>query len=363
MSQGQFDTFSHTNLNTWIEAAKKELGGKDPFEALSISKNDLIVKPYYDKEDTKDLAENILHPSDNPYLGPRGWYNTPNINVKNCAEANKLALEYLGSGADGILFTLQTEAELDILLNQIELPYCGIFFITETEQSKLLNDFAQYVSSKGYDKSQVKGSVIWTDTINTQNVSLQPLQGFNNFHALGISIPKADNPVNEIADALLAAVDILNAGDTDTREIIHHIHFSFTVGTDFFTEIAKIRAFRRLWVQVCHAFAVTDKDDTHLLHAISTAWNKESFQPNANMLKSTTAALSAILGGCDAITVMPEEDNSFKNRIARNVLTILREESHLNQTADAVAGSYYLESLIDQMAKTAWEKFQQKVNS
>jgi len=165
MAQSQFDTFNKADLKTWTEAAKKELGGKDPFDALNISKHDLIIKPYYDKEDTRDLIVNNLRPSLNPYLGPRGWYNTPNINVVNCEEANKLALEYLSSGADGIQFTLETEADLDKLLEKIELPYCSIFFVVKNEQSKILGDFAQYIKTRGFDKAQIIGGIFWQSSV------------------------------------------------------------------------------------------------------------------------------------------------------------------------------------------------------
>lgn len=363
MAKSQFDTFNKADLKTWTQAAKKELGGKDPFDELIISKHDLIIKPYYDREDTRDIIINTLSPSPNPYLGPRGWYNTPNISVNNNSqEANKLALEYLSNGADGILFTIDSEVELEKLLHQIELPYCSIFFVVKNEQSKILSDFAQYIKTKGFDKAQIIGGIFWQPGVKP-SISSDDLQGWNNFHALGQTIPSSENPINEIVNALLAGVAIITADETKSSQFIQHLSFSFTLGTDFFIEIARLKAFRRLWQQVCHAYGVTDKDNSLLLHGVSDPWNKEDFQPNANMLKSTTAALSAILGGCEAITVLPEEDNSFKNRIARNVLTVLREESHLNQTADAIAGSYYLESLIDQMAKTAWEKFQQKVNA
>lgn len=359
MAKSQFDIFNKTDLKTWTEAARKELGGKDPFETLSIAKNDLIIKPYYDKEDTRGLTVNNLRPSRNPYLGPRGWYNTPDIIVSNCEDANKLALQYLNSGADGIRFILEADAQPDKLLHQIELPYCSVFFVVKNGQSKILGDLIQYVNAKDFDKAQIVGGIFWEMPVDVKSIPLQGLEGWNNFHALGL-IVQPDDPISEITNSLIAGVECLDSGGVNPKQLIHQLSFSFAIGPDFFTEIAKLKAFRRLWLQVCHAYGVTDKEDTLLLHGISNPWNKDDFQPNANMLKSTTAALSAILGGCDAITIKPEEDNSFKNRIARNVLTILREESHLNQTADAVAGSYYLESLIDQMAKTAWGKFQQK---
>lgn len=138
-----------------------------------------------------------------------------------------------------------------------------------------------------------------------------------------------------------------------------HLAFSFSVGTDFFLEIAKLKAFKRLWHQVGTVYSISEENNLVSLHGLSPSWNKEKYQPNANMLKSTTSAISCILGGCDLITVEPEDEgNALKSRIGRNVLTLLREESHLNQPADATAGSYYLESLIDQMAKEAWTQFQ-----
>lgn len=359
MARSQFDTFKKADIKIWTEVAKKELGGKDPFDTLTISKKDLIIKPYYDKEDTAGLIEDNLSPSQNPYLGPRGWYNTPDVSVKNCEEANKQALSHLNSGADGIQFTLETDIEINKLLNGIELPYCSLFFVTKNEQSKIVSDFVQYANAKGFDKTQIVGGIFWQTPVELKNIPRQSLDGWSNFHALGTIVQSSLDPVSEITDALLSGVKTVEADGQNAKKLIPQLAFSFTIGKDFFIEIAKLKAFRRLWRQVSHAYGVTD--NSLLLHGTSNPWNKEDFQPNANMLKSTTAALSAVLGGCDAITVKPEEDSPFKNRIARNVLTILREESYLNHTADPTAGSYYLENLIDQMAKTAWKKFQQKL--
>jgi len=362
MAESLFDTFNEADIKNWIEVAKKELGGKDPFDALAISKKNLIIKPYYDKNDTAGLIEDNLKPSKNPYLGPRGWYNTPDIVVRDCEKANKLALLHLNNGADGIQFTLGTDIKIDKLLNQIELSACSIFFVAKIEHLKILHDFVQYVNTKGFDKAQIVGGIFWQPPIDPKSIPLQDLEGLNDFHALGNIVPPVEDPADEIANALLSGVLSIEADQTNPAQLISQQAFSFSIGTDFFMEIAKLKVFRRLWYQITQAYCA-DKDDSLLLQGISNPWNKRDFQPNANMLKSTTAALSAILGGCNAITIKPEEDSLFKDRIARNVLNILREESHLNQTADPIAGSYYLESLIDQLAKTSWTKFQQKVKA
>jgi methylmalonyl-CoA mutase len=80
------------------------------------------------------------------------------------------------------------------------------------------------------------------------------------------------------------------------------------------------------------------------------------------MLKSATAAMSAIFGGCDGLTIFPESDeDSMMARIARNVSSVLREESHLSKVADPTAGSYYLDSLIEQLADQSWRVFQKQM--
>jgi methylmalonyl-CoA mutase len=77
------------------------------------------------------------------------------------------------------------------------------------------------------------------------------------------------------------------------------------------------------------------------------------------MIKSTTAAMASVLGGCDALTILPEdENNTTMNRIARNVSAILREESHLNKVADPLAGSYSMDTMVDAISKKAWTLFQ-----
>lgn len=364
MSSNQSPSFLKADMKTWCEAAKKELGGKDPFEALSRSKAGIRIKPYYDASNTKNITTHTLSPSTNPYLGPRGWYNMPTVTVRNDLDANKKALEHLNNGADGIVFKINDTISIDKLLSNVELPYCSTFFLTEIEQSKLLADFVRHVNAKGFDKTQIVGGLFCN---SNQAVSIDQFEAWGKFHVLGNLVIPSSDPTSEISNALTAGVNAITSHTDKGYQpgvIIPQMAFSFTVGTDFFTEIAKLKSFRRLWQQVSYAYGVKDHDDSVFIHALSPCWNKEAFQPNANMLKSTTAAMSAILGGCDAITIEPEiENDSFKSRIARNVLTLLREESHLNQTADPTAGSYYLESLIDELSQVAWNKFQKEVSA
>jgi methylmalonyl-CoA mutase len=153
--------------------------------------------------------------------------------------------------------------------------------------------------------------------------------------------------VQELGYALAAGVEKLAAG-------AQAVDFVFAVGSTYFFEIAKFRAFRLLWRQAMAAFgrgAVPMR-----LAVVTSRRNKSVLDPNTNLLRVTTEALSAVIGGCDSLTVEPF---GFDQHIARNVQLILQEESHLDVVADPAAGSYYVETLTDTLGRAAWKLFQQ----
>jgi methylmalonyl-CoA mutase len=93
-----------------------------------------------------------------------------------------------------------------------------------------------------------------------------------------------------------------------------------------------------------------NKNPLHL-HACSSPWTPEAYSPHANMLKATTAAMAAILGGADSVTVDPEtHDHPMQRRIARNVGILLREESRFAKVADPLAGAYFIDHLTNDLA-------------
>ncbi len=368
MLHDQFDSFQKADKKTWTETARKELDGKDPFENLSRMRGNLSIHPYYDHTDTALIRSESLKPSSDPYLGPRAWRNTPLVTVNDGLEANTIALDHLRNGADGILFSIKTPVDIDKLLAGIELSYCGTYFLFEDDHSNLLVDFEQYAIAKKIDTTQIVGAAFWKKLPSDKIRLITLFKDWDKFHVLGITSTNESDSSLAIAAALANGARTLSEtidNGVNKNIVIPQLCFSFNIGQDFFIEIAKLKAFRRLWRQVIRAYGVTHSDSSTLIHGFVDAWRKKDYEPNANMLKGTTAAMSAVLGGCDGITVEPDDanDEPFKARIARNVLSVLREESHLNLTADPTAGSYYLESLTDQLAKAAWSKFQHDMKS
>jgi methylmalonyl-CoA mutase len=151
--------------------------------------------------------------------------------------------------------------------------------------------------------------------------------------------------VQEVAYALAKGAALL----ADGRDVVT---IGFAIGSNHFMEIAKIRSARLLWSAVASAFGV--QGDVRI-HARTAGENKTLYDPYVNMLRVTTEALSAVLGGCDSLTITP---CGFDAHLAENVHHILREEGHLDKVLDPAAGSYYVESLTDALSAKAWALFQ-----
>jgi len=150
--------------------------------------------------------------------------------------------------------------------------------------------------------------------------------------------------VQELAFALAAAAE-LPAGRETTR-------VAFAIGSNHFMEIAKLRAFRLLWEKLDGGGG----PGPLRIHARTAGENKTLYDPHVNLLRVVTEALSAVLGGCDSLTITPCR---FDAHLADNVHRILSEESHLDKVSDPGAGSYYVEWLTDALAGAAWTLFEQ----
>lgn len=175
--------------------------------------------------------------------------------------------------------------------------------------------------------------------------------------------------VQELAYALASGVEMLRLLDRNTSEsslplqmVASQLSFTTVVGRDVFLEIAKLRALRLLWARVLQACGVSDAGPL-ILHAVTSRRTLTRWDPWVNMLRVTTQAFAAILGGADVLTTAAFDEalgqpEALGRRIARNTHTILAEESHLDAVLDPVGGSWYVESLTHALAQAAWKHFQ-----
>ncbi|MCP5420647.1 MAG: acyl-CoA mutase large subunit family protein [Gammaproteobacteria bacterium] len=173
--------------------------------------------------------------------------------------------------------------------------------------------------------------------------------------------------VQELAFTLATAVEYIRAlqdRGLAIDSIATRIRFAFSIGSNVFMEIARLRAARLLWAKIVKAFGGDEAAQKMSIHGRTSTWNKTLCDPYVNMLRTTAEAFAGAVGGCNSLHVGPFDEvartpDEFSRRIARNTHTVLREESHLARTVDPAGGSWYVESLTDAVARQTWSLFQQ----
>lgn len=164
--------------------------------------------------------------------------------------------------------------------------------------------------------------------------------------------------VQQLAIALAEGVEKL-ATLVENRPVdvaAREIQFVFAIGSTYFFEIAKLRTARMLWARIVEQFKPANLDACRMnLHARTAQLNKSFSDPHTNMLRATTEAMSAAIGGCESLTIQPF---GFDDHIATNIQRVLAEEAHLNVVADPAGGSYYIETLTASLGREAWKLFQ-----
>jgi len=175
------------------------------------------------------------------------------------------------------------------------------------------------------------------------------------------------NCVQELAFALATGAEywrqMLDRGITPAQ-LAARTQIEFAIGVDCFMEIAKLRAARVLWSRMTGAFGADAGAQKVFAVARTAAWDKTRLDPHVNLLRVTTEAFSAAVGGADAIDIRSFDEvagdpTELGLRMSRNLHDILAEEFNLEHQMDPAGGSWYVESLTSQLARRAWALFQE----
>lgn len=173
--------------------------------------------------------------------------------------------------------------------------------------------------------------------------------------------------VHELAFGLATGVDYLRAlaeRHITPERAAPRFLFTFASGSHFFMEVAKFRAARLLWERAVNATGASAEAGRLVCHARTSLWNKTVLDPHVNLLRATTEAFAAVIGGCASLHVAPFDEcfrvpDDFSRRLARNIQLILAEECGLGRVVDPAGGSWYVEALTRQLATKAWALFQE----
>ncbi len=362
MVQNLFSEFDKVSAKAWKQKIQYDLRGADYNDNLVWeSPEGIKVKPFYHSDDVVD----VKNPS---FIPDKSWKIGQEIFVADARKANKKAVDALKSGAESLIFVIPSE-EIKIapLLSKLDLQSTPVHLTLQFLSEKYVTDLLNLNKSNGHNihlNIDIIGNLAltgnWYFSLKKDHEILSHIlknmepQGIGHTLSTDISLYQnaGANMVQQLAYAIAHANEYLNHF---SRQLFRNITFKVAVGSNYFFEIAKLRALRLLWKTVSKEYGITG--DCHIL-AYPTKRNKTLYDYNINMLRTTTECMSAVLGGANIVCNLPydaiyHKDNEFGERIARNQLLILKNESHFDKVVNMADGSYYIETLTKQLAEKA----------
>jgi methylmalonyl-CoA mutase len=370
-TQGLLSEFPPISTETWEQAIRADLKGADYSRKLiRQAEEGLAIKPYYRSEDIAELGFVHATPGDFPYArGTRSaaeWRIRETVEGADPEKANREGHLAIAAGAEEIAFcSLQVAhaSDLRLLLAGFE----GIPLHLEDADESVLGILIERLNKKAHSAVISAGFDPLSNPDFAANVITSAPQSLVPFTIHGDQFEKwGATAIQEAGLTLAAGIDFLAAMQphaVSVDRVADSVAFSFVIGSGFFIEIAKLRAFRMLWARALESFGADRDRASARIHARTSRWNETIYDPHVNILRSTTEVISAALGGADSITVAAF-DGCFKapdeaaRRLARNTQLILKHEAHLSRVADPGGGSYFLEFLTDSIAREAWQLMQ-----
>jgi methylmalonyl-CoA mutase len=352
--QKLFSDFESISSKQWKQQIQYELKGADYNETvLWDSPEGIRVKPFYHSDEEIPAAG---YSKTEP-----GFLICQDIFVHDIEKSVKRAIDVINRGATALLFIVDSE-DTDMVQVLSALPLSGLTiyirpsFLSATFAAKIEMIAAQqegriYLLHDPIGHLAADGN--WYNGKDKDNfVTLQSMSAYHHVSCLSIDMGLYQNAGANIVQQLAYGIGQLIEYLNRLTEVKGEIVFQVSVGSNYFFEIAKLRALRQLYTTFADAFGITAT--CHIL-ATPSKRNKTIYDYNVNMLRTTTECMSAVLGGADSVINMPydalyHKNNEFGDRIARNQLLILKHEAYFDKTANAADGCYYIESLTEQLA-------------
>jgi methylmalonyl-CoA mutase len=402
-------------LAIWRKTVEVELKGA-PFDKKLLTKTfeGITLQPLYTRADLAGreahLAALAKAPGETPFLRgtrPAGyatgsWEVAQEIAAATAEEFNAKLREDLMGGQNAAVLRLDSPARpeglpleapgvLDTALKGVALQAIPVHINAGADATRVANLLVALAGSRGVDGGNLSGSLTADPLDVWAAAGALPLPLSAAYEALAAWTKRAavvapslrtigvdarlwaecgGSAVLELGCALAAAVEYLRElrdRGVPLEASVPRLRVTFGAGPQFLMETAKFRAWRPLLVRAVVALGgEAALVGEAAVNAATTRWDKTRLDAHVNMLRVTTEAFSAVLGGVDSLHIAPFDTldgigggDSFSRRVARNVHTILGEEFGVTAPADPAGGSWCVESLTDELARKAWAQFQQ----
>lgn len=384
-------TFAAKTNHEWKKAAEASLKGKTLESLQTNTYETIILKPLYTKQDEQRIPAYSGGSDFRRGIYPLGyitneWKVAQRLPYQTPEELQDKLHQSFEKGQTAISF----EVKKILLENNNLLTILGEsyhqypFAINAKEyQSAFLSELTKMTEKEGASRRTngyigsdpvaifAEGGGISEELLNDWvTIIVRSNQKFPNLRTILIDTVRyhngGANAVQELGIALAEGVyylEKLQEAGMELDEILSKMIFQFSIGGNFFMEIAKLRAARVLWDRVSELYGA--KGDVCGMHiaAVTSSFTKTINDPHVNLLRSGNEAFAAVVGGVQYLHVNPFDDltgaTPFSERIARNTQLLLKEEAQLKKIIDPAGGSWYVEDLTNQLAEKAWEFFQQ----
>jgi methylmalonyl-CoA mutase len=365
------EEFPPVSTAEWEAAIARDLKGAD-YEKRLIWRSDegLAVKPYYRAEDLKDLACMDAAPGVFPYRrGARAtgdWEIREEIDAVDMESANRAARAAVEAGAEGIAFSsvlVEGRADLDgLLANLGEIP----IHFRHADEGLLKLLLEKHRAGRREARVSTGCDALASEDFAAELIRSAPA-GFVPFTIHGDAFEEAGaTGAEEVGFTLAAGVDFLGAMQerhVDAGRAAAALQFCFATGSNYFFQIAKLRAFRMVWASAVESFGGMRPEARAHIAARTSRWNKTLYDPHVNILRATTETMAAVLGGADSVMLAPfdacyKQPDEASRRLARNTQLLLKKEAWMGIVADVAAGSSYVETVTEFLASDGWKIMQ-----
>jgi methylmalonyl-CoA mutase len=353
-----FNDFDSLSSKQWKQQIQFELKGADYNETLVWeSPEGIKVKPFYHKDEDYKTT-NIVTEASNCTI-------VQNIFVFDIEKSIRKANDSIARGAESVRFTIENE-DLDItkLLSEIALDkitvylnlrFLSVNFIKKVNEIALSKNAIIHCLVDPIHQLASDGNWFETETKDNFDVLNSISKECKNVSFININTTLYQNAGANMVQQLAYTLAHTNEYFNHIQNINQPITIEVSVGTNYFFEIAKLRALRLLFNTLAKEY--NHNFDCHII-ATPTKRNKTLYDYNTNMLRTTTECMSAILGGANAVANLAydaiyHKDNEFGDRISRNQLLILKKESYFDIVNNPADGTYYIENLTAQLAEKA----------
>lgn len=385
-------SFPEKTMEDWKRAAESALKGRAAESLDRLTYENIKLKPLYSAE-TSALTPKSQYPGQEDFrrgIEPLGyskadWKIAQRISGETAEDLKQELKRALENGQNAIVLPVEehflesfpgildgAHREYPFAINAACSQSSMLAVLENLPQSKEIHGYIgrdplAEAASEGLPGDQMVEGLYddWAVTLEKAGAEMPKLRTI-----LADAVPYHNGGAHaalEVAAAAAAATEHVSRlldRHLSLEDILSKLVFSFASGGNFFMEIAKLRAARIIWGKIAAAFGAPKDMQKMVIAAETSYFTKTMADPYVNLLRSGNEAFAAVIGGVQYLQVRAFDEvlgssGSFSQRLARNIQLLLREEAHLLKVADPSGGSWYIESLTNELAEKAWDIFLQ----